>query len=117
MYAWLKHLFSENKKGRDPAYAEQILRVVTAIDAICQHMPDDSTSNKWRKIFDSMKAVLEQMPNEQGIKQATEIWDGMRKGMGSWSDYYIPDDDQARMKQANDELSRLCGLLSLSLQQ
>ena len=82
---------------------------------ICLLMPKDQTSNHWREIFHNMQTILQKHPNPSGIEQVSKIWFGIHGGMGSWSDYYIPHEDQDKMNELNTELESMCARISTLL--
>ena len=121
MFSTLLHwLFSSRSSGlsteRDPSISEHIRAVHQQLDAICTMMPNDDTSNNWRKFFRKMQTVLVQHPNQDGINEANTIWQGIHGGMGSWNDYYIPHDEVKTMKELNAQLEDACTQLSALLQ-
>ncbi len=119
MFSFLRKLFrktsSENqikKKNAVPANREDIDLVIECIDWITSTM---SESDSWRRGFRLMKSNILQHPNSHGMNLAWENWQSMQGGYGSWSDYYIPDDDFETQKKLNEDLQSYCSALSSTL--
>ena len=113
LFGWLfPSKDSSLSSERDNSLTEQIRSVHHQLEIICRLMPQDDTSNNWRKTFRTMQTLLVQHPNQDGIVQANKIWKGIHGGMGSWNDYYIPHEQEDRMRELNAELENVCTELS-----
>ena len=95
----------------NPELTSNIKQCVDSIDAICDLMPTDNTSDNWRVYFTNIRHSLKSMPNEHGLTKALQLWNSMQGGMGSWNDYYIPHSDQETMRLLNETLQQHCSSL------
>ena len=115
---WLsEQVFTSNKELHtvNPELISSIKQCVNSIDAICDLMPADDTSDDWRVYFTNIRQSLESMPNEHGLTKALQVWNSMQGGMGSWNDYYIPHSDQETMRSLNETLQKHCSTLYYQL--
>ena len=111
---WLSghaHTSSTELHTVNPDLTSKIKQCVDSIDAICDLMPTDNTSDNWRVYFTNIRQSLESMPNEHGLTKALQVWNSMQGGMGSWNDYYIPHSDQETMRLLNETLQQHCSSL------
>ena len=100
---------SKKKEDISSTHIDLALQTLQQIDLL---MPDDDTSNNWRRSFSKIKETLTSMPNKKGIEAAKTIWNNMHGGMGSWNDYYIPHQDHSVTVRLNEELQKNCALLT-----
>ena len=112
---WLLRQEPPDLYTMNPDLASNIKRCVDNIDAICDLMPADDTSDNWRIHFEKIRHSLESMPNQHGLARAFQLWDSMQGGMGSWNDYYIPHPDQKMMSTLNETLQQNCASLQHQL--
>ena len=108
---WLLRQDSHESHTINPELASNIKQCVDCIDAICDLMPSDQTSDGWRVHFAKIKQHVQSMPNQQGLNKAFQTWQSIQGGMGSWNDYYIPHPDQETMRELNDTLQQHCATL------
>ena len=118
LYRFIQRLLKKSSQTSlipDETLSSQITEVQSLLTSIDELMPNDQTSDNWRKFLHTMHKTLEQKPNKQGLDEANQIWQSIHGGMGSWNDYYIPHDDHKTMVRLNDELEMLCYRLTTSL--
>lgn len=115
LFGWLLSTKSTLPTHVDDRLTDTIDKIQTYLDDLCTLMPDDQTSNNWRGIFRRMQNILLEHANQAGIDKTSEIWFSIHGGMGSWNDYYIPHEDQNKMRELNTELEQICSRISALL--
>ena len=114
MLSFISRIFKKKseKQNAKPADQSDINLTIECIDWITSTM---SATDSWRRGFAKMKSDITQHPNSYGMNLAWENWQSMQGGYGSWSDYYIPNEDFETQRKLNEELQSYCTALSLTL--
>ena len=115
LFGWLFSTGSNLPTYVDGTLVDTIEKIHSYLEDLCTLMPDDQTSNDWRIHFRNMQSVLQKHPNQPGVDHVASMWDGIHGGMGSWNDYYIPHEDQDRMRELNTEVEQICSSISALL--
>ena len=115
LFGWLFSTDSNLPTYIDDGLIDPIAQIQVHLEDLCTLMPDDQTSNNWRVHFHNMQGVLQKHVNQPGIDHVANMWSDIHGGMGSWNDYYIPHEDQDRMRELNTELEQICSRISALL--
>ena len=115
LFGWLFSTDSNLPTDVDDTLTDTIDKIQAYLDDLCTLIPDDQTSNKWRTHFRNMQSVLQEHANQSGIDHVAIMWGSIHGGMGSWNDYYIPHEDQDKMREVNTELEQICSRISALL--